>query len=290
MTSPAPKLSTHGQEEAASKRSLWLQTAHKTCWGPFDLGERVIRGIYEHILRPGDTVIDGGANHGIHSFPLSEKVGETGRVISIEANPFLAKKVESFVKQHDLRNIEVVIKALGAKDAYTFFYITECDGWSGIRKRPDLPSQEVMTPLIRLDTIAREKDLSNVRFIKLDLEGGEYHTLCGARNIMHADNGPMIILENGRQGAADFYGYTKEDWFHIFEEAGYKTFDLFGRPITPDAWNDPDIYWYSIAAKTAEDIDFVEFDLQTVIQGVHDNLPPEGELSWPTKKFEYAVA
>ncbi|MFY9288703.1 MAG: FkbM family methyltransferase [Alphaproteobacteria bacterium] len=283
------KLSTEFSED---NRELWLQISRNPAWEPFSFVERVVRVIYEHRLCNGDVVIDGGANRGMHTLPLSEKVGESGRVIAVEANPFLASRIENFVQEHQIKNIEVISKALGAKDGFTDFNIAKnCDPLSGIRRRPDLVDQivdVVQVPLIRLDTIVSNLNLPNIRFIKLDLEGGEYDALCGAQQILQANEGPLIILENGRQWSGDLYGFTKDAWFSLFEKNGYKVFDLFGYPFSRGAWDMPEMCWYSIAAKTTEDVRFVESDLEPLMHIVYDNMPPVGQTPWSTQKFKYA--
>jgi hypothetical protein len=50
-----------------------------------------------------------------------------------------------------------------------------------------------------------------VRFVKMDLEGGEFHALQGATSILR--DRPLVILENGRESAANLYRYTSEHWF-----------------------------------------------------------------------------
>jgi hypothetical protein len=83
-----------------------------------------------------------------------------------------------------------------------------------------------------------------------DIEGGEYHALCGARDAMTRHR-PFIVVESGRSGHAELYDYSMEDWCGLFASAGYKVFDLFGRPFTRENWTYRDedgIPWYFIAA------------------------------------------
>ncbi|MBP7252825.1 MAG: FkbM family methyltransferase [Alphaproteobacteria bacterium] len=278
--------------EALAQHQRWLQTARNPAWEPFSLVERVLRGIYETILVPGDQVIDGGANRGMHTLPLAEKVGAGGRVVAVEANPSLAAAMTIFVAQHGLDNITVVNKALGVSDGTTSFNrAPHVDALSGIRRRPDLANQVVEVidvPMTTLDSLIAKHELDRLRFVKLDLEGGEYDTLRGSPGFLHMTSAPLMILENGRQYSGDLYDYGKEAWFKLFAETGYEQFDLFGNPFTPDVWGEPDLIWYSIAAKRAEDIDFVTQQLVPLIQTIHDALPPGGEQRWPTQRFPHA--
>ena len=43
--------------------------------------------LVQHLVKPGDTVLDVGANFGVYTRVLSQLVGPAGRVISVEPVP-----------------------------------------------------------------------------------------------------------------------------------------------------------------------------------------------------------
>lgn len=229
--------------------------------------EDIISMIYTNILNPGDLAIDGGANRGRHTYPIASLVGQTGLVIAIEAIPSLANELSK-----SSNNIHVVNKALSNKIGITeFAYLKTGDGLSGIKERMHLNEfingdVEILTmamttidnEYIKLDTDKK------VRFIKLDLEGGEYHALLGSEYVMKHHN-PLIVFENGRQESADLYEYNTSSWFSLFEKNNYAVYDLFGRKFTPSDWDKYGIPWYFIACSTSNDIDFVEHKLGNLI-------------------------
>jgi precorrin-6B methylase 2 len=51
------------------------------------LHEIGIQSVYEAVLQPGDTVIDGGAHSGKHTIPMAHAVGSAGRVFAFEPSP-----------------------------------------------------------------------------------------------------------------------------------------------------------------------------------------------------------
>jgi hypothetical protein len=91
-------------------------------------------------------------------------------------------------------------------------------GFSGLQQRRDLPGDLVSTvdvidvPVATLDSLLADRR-QRVRFVKMDLEGGEFHALQGATSIL-CDR-PMVIFENGRERSANLYGYTSNDWFSL---------------------------------------------------------------------------
>ncbi len=72
--------------------------------------------------------------------------------------------------------------------------------------------------------------------------------------------------------AAVPYGYTKEDWFALFDRMGYSVFDLFGRPFTPASWRGGrHIPWYCMAvARNSRDIGFITNTVPKLLQRVVD--------------------
>jgi hypothetical protein len=85
---------------------------------------------------------------------------------------------------------------------------------------------------------------------------------------MLKDHRPLVFFEQGADRAAKWYGYTRDDWFALFERADLVVFDLFGRPLLPEHWNF--ILPYGIAAaRGSDDERFVRSDLQELIRTTH---------------------
>jgi hypothetical protein len=94
-----------------------------------------------------------------------------------------------------------------------------------------------------------------IRFIKMDLEGGEYHALRGGVSMIRAKR-PFIVFENGREKSATLYGYKRADWFDLFASLGYCVFDLFGAPFRPEDWNTAGIPWNFLAVSAGSDDEY----------------------------------
>ena len=238
--------------------------------------ELIIEMIYSKILREGDFSIDCGVNYGEHTFPMHNVVGSTGIVLGFEALTNLTDLINSKILSKNIDNIKIVNKAIGSSIGVTdFTYVPDANGYSGIKQNIDIPehiSKNIVNLLVPLTTIDHEVSLLNtsktIRFIKLDLEGGEYDALIGA-SIMMRDHSPLIVFENSRNSSLMLYGYTIESWFTLFENYGYKLYDLFGRDFSRDNWDQDDIPWYFIAAKRDIDILFVKNNLIDCIEEIY---------------------
>lgn len=209
----------------------------------FDLSgrffENIITHIYHTILKKGDIVIDGGANYGFHTIPLAQKVTNSGIVFAFEplqdVSDKLIKKLES-LNQSNVILIQKAISDFCGKNS--FCHVISASGYSGIKKRQNIPKEHLnnikiidsidITTLDNEISSGKQKNHKPVKFIKLDLEGGEYHAMQGAKKIL-ANDRPVIIFEDGGRQSAETYSYNLSDFDTFFELYSYVTYDLFGR-------------------------------------------------------------
>lgn len=264
---------------SAEQYSKWYDACRNTQLGVGEFLEHVIEKIYSRILRPGDSAIDCGANRGRHTFPIHQSVTPGGMVVGIEALPQLAAKLLDRIRDEQVTGIAIVNQAIGSgKGRTSFAHVAGDDAYSGIFQRRDLPDWAAPTvsiidvPMTTLDNVIEEQQLSTIRFVKMDLEGGEYDALRGASRMLGAAQPPLIVFENGRTASADLYGYSSNAWYQLFSDAGYLTFDLFGRPFSKKDWLSKNLPWYFIAAKRSEDIEMVNWELPNLIESVHTSL------------------
>lgn len=252
-----------------------LGSSHKPGVGEFF--EFVIQLCYSSVVSRSDVVLDGGASRGRHTVPMSRLVGENGLVFGFEAIPELASRLQQKCTAWGLLNVRIEQVALGNPEtdntAVEFHYVQKMDGYSGIKERRGIPESakdsavKIVVPLSKLDS---KIDPSHaVRFIKLDLEGGEYHALLGAERIMTRDR-PFIVFENGREHASRVYGYTREQWFSLFYDRGYEVFDLFGQSFTASRWYEAGVPWYFIGVSEAKDKEFVKSILPNLVSCIYE--------------------
>ena len=63
---------------------------------------------------------------------------------------------------------------------------------------------------------------------------------------------------------------SKEDWFNIFYDCGYKVFDIFGNDFTIEEWSNLKIPNYFIAAARDEDLEFIKKKLKFKISFIYE--------------------
>jgi FkbM family methyltransferase len=216
----------------------------------YDNAEIFLQEIYNKIVKKGDCVIDVGANHGLHTIPLSELTGEVGHVIACEA---VQSNIDDIKEKLNTDNVSFYCAAITKPQVamknkeIKFTYLPDLDGWSGIKERPEantMKKQIITVPTLTLDKIVEDEDIckyNGISFIKIDTEGGDFDVLLGAENTIKKYK-PIIIFENAREYSANLYGYKKSDFFEYFAELGYKLFQFIGGEFTENNWGGGYVY------------------------------------------------
>lgn len=236
---------------------------------PGDLFESVIEDIYRSVLGAGDLALDGGAHVGRHSFPMAACVGLGGMVLAVEAYPKLARRLVRRARKHRTPQVQVIDRALYDRVGRVSFHCTkQHPAYSGIEaRRYDFEEtvQVVEVETATIDTLMTRHAGRRLRFMKLDLEGGELRALQGGRSTLSTSR-PLILFENDQENSAQAYGYSKDEWFDFFAAAGYETFTLWGQSYGPRDWGRRDIPWYFIAAAAgSRDTEFVRGALPSML-------------------------
>jgi FkbM family methyltransferase len=157
--------------------------------------DRKVTWLCRQIVRPGDTVLDIGANLGVVSFVLAKLVGPTGIVHAFEPNPRLQVLLELGIEQNDFKNICLHKVALGSKPGELELVVPRSNKGQGslIYHRGAEDCDTVSCRVQRLSDIVREQDIKKIRFVKIDVEGFENEVLMGAMDVL-ADIRPEAIL------------------------------------------------------------------------------------------------
>jgi len=158
-------------------------------------------------VRPGDTVLDIGANIGEWTLPLARQVGPQGRVIAFEPNPALAEALRLSVAVNRLAQVAVEEVALTRTPGQRDLSIPTAQGGrmadSG-RARLDGNERDAVMVSVRadaLDAVASRLNLGRIDFIKIDVEGHEAPVIEGGLELIRRDR-PVQIIETGLEDDA----------------------------------------------------------------------------------------
>jgi FkbM family methyltransferase len=168
---------------------------HELMYGEFEATET---RFVQRLLRAGMTVLDIGAHHGLYTLLLSKKVGRNGRVIAFEPSPRECRRLEKHLRFNRCSNVRVERSAVGSEDGEAdLFLVDGFQDWCNSLRPPALPdaTSTVRVRVRRIDDVLAEQGVSNVDFIKLDVEGGELAALNGATRLLYGESRPAILAE-----------------------------------------------------------------------------------------------
>ena len=194
--------------------------------------ERVLTINYRGYVDPGGVVIDVGAHNGMHSRRFRRYL-KPERLILVEPIPELAHGLRR--EFHRDRRVEVVEVALSTEPRTTTFVVDDtAPGESGLRNRSlalgtTHSTREITVQVERLDDWAIEGDL---RFVKIDVEGGELDVLLGAGSTVDRHR-PIISLEFGVT-TAGMFGRSAEDLRSFAASHDLTLLDLLGNDVSGD--------------------------------------------------------
>jgi FkbM family methyltransferase len=150
--------------------------------------------VFRQLLRPGDTVVDGGANLGFLSLVAWQCVGSHGKVYAFEPQPGALELLTENIRLNHADNIIVVPKALlHEKGTAKLFEFAEADhDLPSLGRRADKQiSRELNVETVRMDDVIHQ----TIRLYKLDIEGAEWPAMRGSKRILFGDPPPHVIIE-----------------------------------------------------------------------------------------------
>lgn len=175
-------------------------------------------------LIKGGTAIDVGANKGLYAYGLA-KVAD--RVLCFEANPSLAQKLTQAVPV----NCEVISKAVSATSGQCVLNIPATDKGAPSFNTATLEAvvgniaNTVEVAMVSLDDVYSEYGLSDVNFIKVDVEGHEEGVINGAKALIEKER-PTVMLEFNNPADE-----PSQRLFTYFADQDYIAMQLAGRAL-----------------------------------------------------------
>lgn len=187
---------------------IYLDLREEMCHGVFFYGgqphEYGTEKVFRKVLKPGDIVLDIGANVGYYTRIASRMVGGDGAVLAFEPMPAALRVLR--MNCADLPNAEVFPMALSDREGESVFYV---------RKKGDMSSlaADSRAKTVRVKTGTVDDVLKNcprLDFIKIDVEGFELEVIRGAHRTLAAHR-PVVYFEFV-QNFADERGFGFEDF------------------------------------------------------------------------------
>jgi FkbM family methyltransferase len=186
--------------------------------------------LIDPLVRPGDSAVDIGANHGMWTLALSRAAGEGGRVFSFEPVPFTFGVLSAVARRGRLSNVTLINE--GCSDRLATMEMTiplqragssDDLGAHLAQRRPQGSGATGKSVRVSCEMTTLDSALGGVEgvsLLKLDIEGAELLALRGAADLI-ARQRPAIICEVDA-GFLEGFGQQPQDVVDFLGRWGYE--------------------------------------------------------------------
>ena len=166
-------------------------------------------------LRPGDTVVDVGANQGMMALTAAWAVGSTGKVFALEPHPITFARLQKNLQVNGATHVSATNAAVGSSEGTTMFSDGRDD--SGNSVTPDGPLQ---VPVRTLDHLLAGGG-QQIALLKIDVEGYEKFVLEGAAQTLVRT---ACVYFEAHDPMYRTHGYTCGDVVAMLHRAGFHVY------------------------------------------------------------------
>lgn len=191
------------------------------------------------MLKPGDTVLDIGANHGVYSLLAAQAVGGSGKIFAFEPNPNFADLIRSSISVNGLDNIVTLVQAGVAEREQEVDLVLDQNfsGRGHLNTIHDV-SQKDIRHRVKCIVLDDHPGLRDVRVdaIKMDIEGAEGLALHGMGKLIERSPRIKIMLEFC-SSMLDRYGINAQQVVEFLESRRFMCWSIGNDgKIFPTSW------------------------------------------------------
>jgi FkbM family methyltransferase len=177
------------------------------------------------VCRPGDCIIEIGANLGTETISFADIVGSAGSVIAFEPMPELRAHLEANLRRNQQQQVQVLPYAVANTNGTVQFQRSTDAYNTGLGKivaHEPHAGNTITVESITLDSIADQ--LPVPRMLHIDVEGAEPLVLQGGMRFITTHR-PFIFMEVIHTHLANF-GTTPAALMSLVQEMGYQVYIL----------------------------------------------------------------
>ena len=145
--------------------------------------------------KEGDTVIDIGAHIGRYTITSSKQVGNTGKVVAIEADPDNFQLLKRNIVLNNLTNVLPLNYAVFSTRTRMKLYEQSASAKynSVMLARAAKTKNYVEVNADTLDSILKQNGINQVNWIKIDVEGAEFEVLKGSNKTLSSNDISLLV-------------------------------------------------------------------------------------------------
>lgn len=197
-----------------------------------DSMELAINGNYEPVetylirklVKPGDSVVDVGANIGYFTLIMAQIVGGDGKVLAFEPDKKLFNILTKNIENNGYRNVVLFNKGLSDQNSTSFLYLDKYYSLDNRIYSSASSAEKVEITLVKLDDLISEYS-PQVDLIKIDIQGAEGLAFRGMGNIIRTNPTIKIITEFW-PCSLQKVGTEPDEFLKFLSAEGFSFFDI----------------------------------------------------------------
>ena len=170
-------------------------------------------------IKPGDIIVDIGANIGYYTLIFARLVGSKGKVYAFEPDPTNFELLRANVEANGYKNVVLEQKAVSSKEWEATLHLSQ--GNLGDHRLYDsLDDRDT----ILVEAIALDRYFENIEreidFIKMDIQGAEPGAFAGMISLVENNDKLKMTTEFWPAGLQRF-GTSGADYLDMLENSGF---------------------------------------------------------------------
>lgn len=210
------------KETNSQVRFTTASAAHKIFRSKFD--PSLNKAVFKHFVSEGGTVFDVGANIGMYTIFSARLVGSSGSVYAFEPTKESFQNLLSNITLNRLGNVVPVFSAVSDTNGLAEF-IDHDQSKEQNYLQPKSSEDKLHTTktlTARLDTFMSNYNVSQIDFLKIDVEGAELPVL---RSLGDKLSSLSAIFFEVSSDMSARYGYSVADIVDFLERSGFEVFE-----------------------------------------------------------------
>ncbi len=181
------------------------------------------------------TFLDIGANVGLYTGLALSLSNGRGVILCFEPHPesleFLRRTVEEN-SQDGVRNVHIFAAAASDTEGTSILY-GNSDNKGDNRTYQDADLVEIgAISSLRIDDVCQANGIQEIQLVKIDVQGGEYQAIFGAKNILQKSTNSILISEFWPDGLRKA-GSSAEQYLELLQSLGFVLYELTKRGLNP---------------------------------------------------------
>jgi FkbM family methyltransferase len=211
----------------ATSQFVWADLKGSRCLVPLDdlvgravflVGDldRKISWVLDRAVRPGDTVLDVGANLGLVSVQLAQRVGASGQVLAFEPSPVVLPLLRSTIAANHNLKIQLIECGLGEIQATLLLTVPPSNAGGASFLEDKIAGKRFLADVRPLAAVLSERSINRINLMKIDVEGLEVEVLRGLFDDSCAPRPGMVLLEVNSPAQSEAFAILRREGYRVF--------------------------------------------------------------------------